>query len=371
MTTAQVEFTESELLMSHDYAEPLVAGGVRCHGGYDDGGTYRSPRTRFREPAIEAWEEQRVEQFGTPILDAPLDTWPTFFPNVDQAKFLVRNGVREPIISVLTRIGTVEGFGGMLRLLPVPDMQPLFVEDVKGTATDHLSRGLFEAHARDEAGFGDEAGHNTMWFIARDIAFENPVTDDQTQLMLERMGLSTVGQGSSSSSSGSAPLVDFTRVLPDEVDPLLEIVVSRMINLLFIEISAFHSFRWAEAVLSDRDLVAGDGEAAQLVAKVRADETPHVSYLRTALSEMRDRTWVGNKGSTFDGNEMMTILWDQALETSTMLKRAEALAGALSELEHAVADRPDGPDLIDEMLSMGTVVRQADGTLVDAPLDAA
>ena len=30
---------------------------------------------------------------------------------------------------------------------------------------------------------------------------------------------------------------------------------------------------------------------------VRADETPHVDYLRTALTEMRDRTFVGESGA--------------------------------------------------------------------------
>ena len=56
MSTAQTEFTAEELLLSPDYTEPLVANGVRCHGGFDATGTYQSPRTRFRAPAIEAWE---------------------------------------------------------------------------------------------------------------------------------------------------------------------------------------------------------------------------------------------------------------------------------------------------------------------------
>ena len=76
MTTAQLDYTESELLASHDYAAPLVAGGVRCHGGFDADGTYVSPRTRYRRPAITAWEEKRAEDFGTPRLDIPLESWP-------------------------------------------------------------------------------------------------------------------------------------------------------------------------------------------------------------------------------------------------------------------------------------------------------
>ena len=97
--------------------------------------------------------------------------------------------MRDPTISALTRIGTVEGFGGMLRVLPVPDFQKSFDEDIAGTAVAHIDDGLFEAHARDEAGHGDQAGHNTMWFVARDIAFEDPVTEDQTARMLARMGV--------------------------------------------------------------------------------------------------------------------------------------------------------------------------------------
>ena len=62
------------------------------------------------------------------------------------------------------------------------------------------------------------------------------------------------------------------RVLPDDIDFTLETVVDRMIGLLLIEISAFHGFRWAEAVLADRDLVAGDGEAADLISYIRSDE---------------------------------------------------------------------------------------------------
>ena len=62
MTTAQVEFTEKELLADLPVVEPLIAGGVRCHGGFDADGRYVSPRTRFRSPAIAAWgaAEQRA-----------------------------------------------------------------------------------------------------------------------------------------------------------------------------------------------------------------------------------------------------------------------------------------------------------------------
>ena len=363
-TTAQVEFTEDELLASHDYVEPLVVGGVRCHGGFDDTGAYVSPRTANRWPAIEAWESQRVAQFDTPLLDVPLETWPENFPNVAQTKLLLRHGVTQPTVSELTRIGTVEGFGAMLRMLPVPDVRRTFDEDITGTAIEHLSRGLFEAHARDEAGFEAEAGHDRMWFVARDIAFENPVTRDETARMLARMGIDR----SPKTPEQLAQLQQAARAarsLPDDVDFVLEMIVGRMIGLLLIEISAFHGFRWAEAVLSDTDLVAGDGEAARIVSYIRADETPHVAYLRTALSEMRDRTWVGEGGVKHPGDEMIATLWDRALRDSLLLRRAERLQMSLAEIERAVEGRADGDDLIEEMLTLGTVQRGADGQLVD------
>jgi hypothetical protein len=366
MTTAQTEFTAEELLEDHAMVEPLRVGGVRCHGGFDDQGRYLSPRTKNRWPAIEAWEEQRRGQFATPILDVPLETWPENFPNVAQSKLLIRSGAPQPIISALTRIGTVEGFGAMLRHLPVPDFPSTFDEDVTGTAIDHIGRGLFEAHARDESGFGDQAGHDRMWFVARDIAFEQPVTEDQTARMLARMGIDP-GPKSPEQLDRLRRAALEQRVLPDDIDFTLETVVGRMIGLLLIEISAFHGFRWAEEVLGDATLVAGDGSAATLVSHIRADETPHVAYLRTALSEMRDRTWVGSGGRHHAGTDMIGRLWDRALRDSLLLRRQDNLRYVMAEIDEALAGRPDGDDLVEEMLSLGSVVRADDGTLSEPP----
>jgi hypothetical protein len=365
MTAVQTKFTEAELLASHDIVEPLIADGVRCHGGFDDQGEYVSPRTKYRWPAIHAWEEQRVAQFGTPILDVPLDTWPENFPNVEQSKLLIRRGAPEPIISSLTRFGTVEGFGGMLRLLPVPDFTCSFDEDIDGTAIAHIDQGLFEAHARDEAGYGEVAGHDRMWFVARDIAFGHPVTADQTVRILTRMGLNTTPRSASEVTRLRQGALSH-RVLPDDIDFTLETVVGRMIGLLLIEISAFHTFRWAEAVLGDSDLVAGEGSAGDLVSFIRSDETPHVAWLRTALSEMGDRTWLGNGGRRHAGADMISLLWDRAVADSVLLRRSENINSAMGEVEHALSGRSDAVDIIDEMLSLGSVVRLDDGTVADA-----
>src|SRR4051794_29134238 len=57
MSTLQLHYREDELLADHDVAEPLFAGGVRCHGGFTDEGTYVSPRTKHRVPATKAWQQ--------------------------------------------------------------------------------------------------------------------------------------------------------------------------------------------------------------------------------------------------------------------------------------------------------------------------
>jgi hypothetical protein len=339
MTTDQLTYTETELLADHPTAEPLIAGGLRCHGGFDATGTYVSPRTKHRVPAIEAWQAHNAELFGTAVLHVPLDTWPGHMPNVAQARHLILAGVPEPLIATLTRIGTVEGFGANIRFLEPGDMQRHFEEDIRGTAIDHLGRGLFEAHGRDEAGWEKEAGHKDMWFAARDIAFEHPTAKVDIDAMLARMGF---GQ------PGSGPGIEVERALPHDIDLNLELIANLMIRVLFIEVQAFHTFAWAEEWLADRDLVAGDGQAADLVAYIRADETPHVGYLKTALTEMRDRTWIGSGGQRHRGSDMIATLWDRGLDQSLGAGRTQTRKAVLDEVEHWCLRHDDGADILAE-----------------------
>jgi hypothetical protein len=203
-----------------------------------------------------------------------------------------------------------------------------------------------------------------MWFAARDIAFENPATEDQTAQMLARMGIS----------NPSGPPPDFAklyaealanRVLPGDIDFTFESMLNRMIGLLFIEITAFHSFAWAEGVLEDRDLCAGDGEAARIISYVRQDESPHVAYLKVALSEMRDRTWVGENGERHDGAEMIQLLWDKGLTESRFGRRSDFLKMTVREIEHSLEGRTDRDDVIDEFFALGTVQLLDDGSFVE------
>jgi hypothetical protein len=348
MTTLQVEYSEQELLADADITEPLIAGGVRCHGGFDDEGEYVSPRTKHRVPGIVAWQEKHTEEFGKPILDIPLETWPEHYPNVAQAEHLITSGIREPLIATLTRIGTVEGFGANIRHLQPGDMQKHFHESIKGTAIDHLGRGLFEAHGRDEAGWEKEAGHKDMWFTARDIAFENPTASVDIEGMLQRMGFGQQAPG-----AGGGPSAAPARLLPDDIDPNLEAIAGLMTRVLLIEIQAFHTFKWAEQWLSDANLVAGDGEAAKLVTYIRGDETPHVGYLKTGLTEMRDRTWVGASGKKYSGEELFGRIWNRAIENSLGAGRDATRLATTSEVEHWCAKKANGASILEEFHALG------------------
>jgi hypothetical protein len=345
-------WSEAELLAGDAVAEPLVAGGVRCHGGFTDDGRYVSPRTKYRVPATKAWQQSHQELFGTEILDAPIELWPEVFPNVAQTKNLLAEGVVAPTIGALTRIGTVEGFGSMIRAVNVENLQRHFAESIDGTAVAHLQRGLFEAHARDEAGWEEEAGHKQMWFAARDIAFDDPVTEDMTQSMLVRMGI-VPADGKPPTPEEIRRNAEAMRRFPD-LDLALEMMVRRMVGLLFIEVSAFHTFAWAEEVLADTDLVAGEGRAAALVSYVRADETPHVDYLRTALTEMRDRTFVGESGATIPGTEVIGTLWDTALALSLGANRENFVRTATAEVEHALASNPRRGAILEGFVALGS-----------------
>src|SRR5690606_13980392 len=111
--------------------------------------------------------------------------------------------------------------------------------------------------------------------------------------------------------------------------------ISTMLRVLFVEIKGFHTFAWAEELLSDTRLVAGEGEAARIVSYIRADETPHVEYLRTALTEMRDRTFIGESGRKYPGTDIIGPMWETSLAESLGRLEDQNRAATVSELEHA------------------------------------
>lgn len=278
---APLVYPREALLESGHYTEPLFANGLRCHGGFDADGNYRSPRTLYRVPAIAAWQA-RLAQEGVPLVELDRRLMPPQYPNVSQAKLLLRHGVRDPVVRTLTLISIVEGFGAIIRDVAVPDLDALVVEPVTGTALAHLDDGLFEAHARDESGWRDEGGHKQMWEAARDLAFEKPKVP--SDVLLRMMGRGERGE----------------RQLP-ELDPVAERWITMMAQVMVVETVAEGTFQWGIELLSDPEVSAAPRAAGEMVRYVRADESPHVEYLRTALSELRARTLRTVDGRTLPG----------------------------------------------------------------------
>ena len=320
-------FTRDELLDSGAYEAPLVAGGVRCHGGFEADGRYRSPRMVHRAPAIAAWQA-RLAREGAPLVEIPRTLMPPQYPNVEQATLLLRHGVRDPIVRTLTIISIVEGFGAIIRDVKVPDLGVLVVEPVEGTALAHLAHGLFEAHARDESGFKDEGGHKQMWEAARDLALDKPkIPGDVLMRMMGR-----------NASRGRRPERPFPML-----DETLERMLALMAQVLVVEVFAEGTFDWGVRLLSNPEVSAAPVAAGDMVRHVRSDEKPHVEYLRTALSELRARTLRTVDGHTLSGREVVDGLLHRILREITRNRPREQREDIRESMIEAmrVAARPD------------------------------
>lgn len=330
--TSRLSFTAAEILDSGDYDTPLIAGGVRCHGGFDAGGAYRSPRTLHRGPAVAAWQA-RLAREGHALVDVSAALMPPQYPNVAQAKLLLRNGVRDPIVRALTIISIVEGFGAIIRDVRVPKLRALIVEPLEGTALDHLGRGLFEAHARDEAGWRDEGGHKQMWEAARDLALEKPKIPGD--VMMRMMGRS--GQ------RGAAPERPFPMI-----DETLERMLGMMTQVLVVEIFAEGTFDWGVRLLSDPEVSAAPRAAGDMVRHIQRDERPHVEYLRTAVSELRARTIRTVDGKTIAGRELVDGFMHRILRTLTRDRPRDQRDDLRASLAEAMKVAPNPSALLEE-----------------------
>jgi hypothetical protein len=106
------------------------------------------------------------------------------------------------------------------------------------------------------------------------------------------------------------------------------------------------------------------------VSYIRTDETPHVDYLRTVLSEMRDRTVIATSGTRYPGTDVIGPIWDRALEQSLGVGRQAGQDLAWREVVHALDGRADAADVLDHFNQLGSVQRREDGTWSNAPVAA-
>ncbi|HKJ23410.1 MAG TPA: hypothetical protein VKB65_01215 [Myxococcota bacterium] len=331
MTDLRLDYGEAELLESGRYEEKLVAGGMRCHGGFDESGEYRSPRTIHRAPAIAAWQE-RLRRDGHELVRVDRALLPPQYPSVEQSKLLLLEGVQEPIVRALTIISIVEGFGAIIRDVPVPKLDECVVESIAGTALAHLERGLFEAHARDEAGHRDEGGHKQMWEAARDLALETPKVPNDVLMRI----------------MGRRAQRERRRLLP-EIDADLERMLNTMATVLVVEIFATGTFEWGVKLLSDPEVSAEPQRAGDMVRFIRADETPHVEYLRAALSEVAARTLRTVDGGTLSGREAVDRLMHANLKGMITTRPAENRGDVREGLAASIERAGRSADLIERL----------------------
>ena len=325
----RIEYTREELLSDVAYEAPLFADDVRCHGGFIDG-SYVSPRTLHRVPAIRAWKA-RLREAGHPLVYVPREALPPNYPSYAQAKLLLQEGIRDPVTRSLTIISIVEGFGAMIRDLPLPDMKEAIVEDIGGTALAHLGQGLFEAHARDEAGHREQGGHKQMWEAARDIGLDRPEVPDDV--------LARMMQGGPGGRRRREPLFG-------NLAPRMEEMIGSLANVMVVEIFAFDVFKWGAELLGDPEISARPLEAADMVGYIRADENPHVEYLRTALSEIRVRTLRTSDGKELSGAVVVDRLLERQLHGLASTRPREQRERVRQEIRDEIADERMATELI-------------------------
>jgi hypothetical protein len=289
-------YSEAELMAEHAYARPQIEAGYRLHGGFDAEGIYRSPRTLGRWPAVEAWQKALAVR-GFPLIDASTKLLRRGnYPSFEQQKLLLDLGLGQTLWNALTITGFVEARGRRLAEFPVPDFQAVIEEDISGTATGHLGKGLMRAHGLDEGGKPEsgEGGHDTMWFAVRDLLFGK----DAYPLPVVPESLARPELG---------------RLMPQIPLPHEQTILLLM-NVLMIEIRAESFFAFCTRLMRAPDLFAERRQAAEqaavLVERIRQDEQIHVAYLQTAVSELRSFTFRSEQGARVMGKAFIDRIWD-------------------------------------------------------------
>jgi hypothetical protein len=90
------------------------------------------------------------------------------------------------------------------------------------------------------------------------------------------------------------------------------------------------------------------------VSYIRADESPHVEYLKTTLSEMRDRTFVTESGQERPGTEVVGRIWDRARAESVGTRHEANVKLVRREIEHALDANARGADILAEFDSLAS-----------------
>jgi len=340
LDSAQLAYTQDELMRDHVFASEHTIDGQRLHGGFLADGTYQPPRALVREAAFDAWEAQLASRGGAP-LDADsslLDG--TRMPTVDQQRTLLRNDLGETFWNGLTITGKIEARGRLLAEIEFPELQPAIVEDISNMAVGHLNKGLLVAHGLDEGGQPEIGigGHDAMWFVARDIAMGKdafPDVDPPDNI--------------------SRP--DSGERFCQEITPEIESLISFLANLLIIEFRAEIGFRDTQEVFRTPDLFADKRpeaeEAAEIVGRIRTDEEIHVRSLCLYLGELQSVTFKTVDGGTIAGSELVDRFWQGLVRWATVEQPALQAERSRHDIEERILAHAEGERVLSEFNAAG------------------
>lgn len=331
---ARTVYSRDELMADHPYAKPHIEAGYRLHGGFDEKGTYISPRTLHRWPAVEAWQTQVVDR-GYPLIDATTRLLKRgSYPNAAQQTLLLSNGMGETLWNALTITGIIEARGRALADAQAPDFQAIIEEDITATATGHLNKGLLYAHGVDEGGWPakGEGGHDVMWFAARDALFGKdayPIPEVPASIARPEIG----------------------RLMP-QLDKVYEDWILLLMNVLMIEVRAESFFSFCTNLMRSpdvfRDRRAAAMHAAELVDRIRTDEAIHVAYLQAFVSEMRSFTLKGTKGERIKGAVLIDPIWEGMIHWHAVTQADFSRDQGREAIVARISKRADGRKLVAE-----------------------
>ena len=121
-----------------------------------------------------------------------------------------------------------------------------------------------------------------------------------------------------------------------------------------VEVIAEDTFQWGISLLSDPEVSAAPEAAGRMVEHIRADEKPHVDYLRTALSEVRARSIRTLDGATITGQTVVDALLHRVLSEVKKNRRNEQREDIRGDLEQNIARADQPARLLEEFDALET-----------------
>ncbi len=342
----KLNYSRDELMASHAYAQPHEEVGYKLHGGFDAAGTYISPRTLNRWPAVKAWQDQLTGR-GFPLIDATVQLLKrSNYPNIAQQKFLLANGLGETLWDSLTITGVIEARGRALCEFEAPDFQQIIADDVSNTCTGHLHKGLLYAHGVDEGGDPKDptyGAHDQMWFATRDLLFGK-----------DRYALPEIPE--------SIGRPDAGRLMP-QLPAGFEQLILLLMNVLMIEVRAEAFFSFCCTVMRDPDNFAdrrmNAEQAARMVERIRTDEAIHVAYLQTAISEMRSFRFKTVDGGTIEGAKMIDPIWEGMVHWHAVTQADFSRAQTHETVSKLLLALPNGAALLAQFEALDDLAKAA------------